>query len=34
MVVKNYVTQDGLTLGAWIQTQRRIYNGSEALQAI
>lgn len=27
-VIKNYVTQDGLTLGAWNQTQRRIYNGS------
>jgi len=27
-VIKNYVTQDGLTLGGWIQTQRRIYNGS------
>jgi len=27
-VIKNYVTQDDLTFGAWIQTQRRIYNGS------
>jgi hypothetical protein len=29
-VTKSYVTQEGLTLGSWIQTQRRVHSGKVA----
>ena len=27
-IPKSYVTSTGLTLGSWIQTQRRVYSGT------
>ncbi len=29
-IAKNYVTEDGMTLGSWIQTQRKAYSGKIA----